>query len=50
MVLTRDLNHHDGYLLLARDHTVDAAVIRELRRLEDSDHQPLLLYIRQESS
>jgi response regulator RpfG family c-di-GMP phosphodiesterase len=50
MILARDLNHRDGYLLLARDHTVDAAVIRELRRLEDSDNQPLLLYIRQESS
>ena len=48
MVLSRDLTHHDGYLLLARDHTLDAAIIKELRRLEDTDSQPLLLYIRQE--
>jgi response regulator RpfG family c-di-GMP phosphodiesterase len=50
MVLARDLNHRDGYLLLARDHKLDAAVISELRRLEESDGSPLTLYIRQENS
>ena len=48
MVLARDLMHQDGYLLLARDHTLDAAVIKELRRLEEGDQRSLLLYIRQE--
>jgi response regulator RpfG family c-di-GMP phosphodiesterase len=50
MMLARDLNHQDGYLLLARDHTLDATVIKELRRLEDADGKPLVLYIvRQET-
>jgi response regulator RpfG family c-di-GMP phosphodiesterase len=50
MVLTKDLNHHDGYLLLARDHTLDAAVIRELGRLEEADGHPLMVYIHQENT
>jgi putative nucleotidyltransferase with HDIG domain len=50
MVLSRDLMHEDGYLLLARDHTLDAGVIKELRRIEDTDSRSLLLYIRQEKS
>ena len=49
MVLSRDLTHHDGYLLLARDHAVDAGVITELKRLEEADRAPLTLYIRQEN-
>ena len=50
MTLARDLNHRDGYLLLARDHALDAAVIRELGRLEDTDGNPLIVYIHQENS
>jgi response regulator RpfG family c-di-GMP phosphodiesterase len=49
MVLARDLTHRDGYLLLARDHTLETAVIAELRRLEEADAPPLTLYIRQEN-
>lgn len=50
MVLSRDLNHRDGYLLLARDHTLDAGLIAELKRLEEHDSASLTLYIRQEKS
>lgn len=49
MVLARDLVHHDGYLLLARDHAVDAGIIEQLQGIERSDARPLTLYIRQEN-
>jgi response regulator RpfG family c-di-GMP phosphodiesterase len=49
MILAKDLTHRDGYLLLARDHALDAAVIGELKRLEEADGASLTLYIRQEN-
>jgi response regulator RpfG family c-di-GMP phosphodiesterase len=49
MILAKDLTHRDGYLLLARGHTLDASVVNELKRLEDADGAPLTLYIRQET-
>ena len=49
MILSRDLSHRDGYLLLARGHTLEASVIGELKRLEEADGAPLTLYIRQET-
>jgi putative nucleotidyltransferase with HDIG domain len=49
MVLAKDLTHRDGYLLLAHGHSLDDAVIGELRRLEEADGAPLTLYIRQET-
>ena len=45
--LARDLLHHEGYLLLARDHVLTAAEIEQLIRLEASDGHPLTLYIAQ---
>lgn len=48
MVLAHDLVHHDGYLLLARDHAVDAKIIEQLQSLEGSDGHTLTLHIRQE--
>ncbi len=48
MVLTRDLMHKDGYLLLAKGHTIDPTLIDQLARAEVADGQPLTLYIRQE--
>lgn len=48
MILAKDLTHRDGYLLLARGHSLDASVISELRRLEEADGAPLTLFIRQE--
>lgn len=47
MVLMRDLVHHDGYLLLARDCALDAKIIEQLRNMESSDGRPLILYVRQ---
>jgi response regulator RpfG family c-di-GMP phosphodiesterase len=46
MVLTRDLMHKDGYLLLAKGHVLDAAVIEQLSRLESAERQTLTLYVR----
>lgn len=48
MVLARDLLHQDGYLLLARDHTLDARIIEQLLDIERSEARPITLYIRQE--
>ena len=47
MRLARDLMHHEGYLLLAKDHVLSAAEIGQLARLEASDSHPLTLYISQ---
>jgi response regulator RpfG family c-di-GMP phosphodiesterase len=48
MVLARDLLHHDGYLLLARDHAMDDKIIDQLLDIERTDTRPLTLYVRQE--
>lgn len=48
MVLARDLLHHDGYLLLARDHAIDEKIIEQLQDIERADPRPLTVYIRQE--
>ena len=49
MVLSRDLMHRDGYLLLAKNSTLTADVIGQLVRLEQSEQHTLTLYIRQEA-
>jgi response regulator RpfG family c-di-GMP phosphodiesterase len=43
--LTRDLFHHEGYLLLARDHVLTAAEITQLVRLEFAEKWPISLYV-----
>ncbi|MDD5249818.1 MAG: response regulator [Rhodocyclaceae bacterium] len=48
MVLTRDLMHKDGYLLLAKGHHLDAGVIDQLTKLEAAERQTLTFYVRQE--
>ncbi|HLO65228.1 MAG TPA: HD domain-containing phosphohydrolase [Azonexus sp.] len=48
MVLSRDLAHRDGYLLLAKGSALTADVIGQLVKLEQSEKQTLTLYIRQE--
>lgn len=45
MVLTRDLMHRDGYLLLAKGYVVDATIITQLTRIEASEHHHLLVYV-----
>lgn len=49
MVLSRDLAHRDGYLLLAKGSALTADVIGQLVKLEQSEKQTLTLYIRQEA-
>lgn len=45
MVLARDLEHRDGYLLLARGFVLDKKIIDQLVRLEQSEGQNLIVYI-----
>ena len=48
MLLSRDLMHRDGYLLLAKGTTLTAEIIGQLVKMENSEQQTLTLYIRQE--
>ena len=46
MLLSRDLLHREGYLLLPRGRVVDAAVIANLQRLQSVEPQPLQIFVR----
>lgn len=48
MVLTRDLPHGDGYMLLAKGSVLTAEIIAQLIKMEQCEQQMLTLYIRQE--
>ncbi len=45
MVLSRDLMHRDGYMLLAKGYVIDAPVITQLVKLEAAEHQQLIAYV-----
>lgn len=45
MVLSRDLQHRDGYMLLARGYVVDAPVIAQLTKIEATERHPILVYV-----
>ncbi|MCK9284169.1 MAG: response regulator [Rhodocyclaceae bacterium] len=49
MVLAEDLTHHDGYLLLARNHMLDRHQIELLADLEEREQKQLILRVRAES-
>ena len=49
MVVSRDLPHRDGYLLLAKGSVLTGDIIGQLVKLEQSEQQTLTLYIRQEA-
>ena len=49
-VLSRDLNHRDGYLLLSRGSVLTKEIISQLVKLESTEQQPYTLYIKQEES
>jgi response regulator RpfG family c-di-GMP phosphodiesterase len=49
MMLTRDLFHKDGWLLLAKGHILNAGVIDQLAKLEAAERSVLTLYIKQEA-
>ncbi|WP_027457849.1 HD domain-containing phosphohydrolase [Dechloromonas agitata] len=48
MMLTRELAHRDGYLLLAKGSVLTADIISQLIRLEQTEQHNLTLYIRSE--
>jgi hypothetical protein len=48
MLLTRDLSHGDGYMLLAKGSVLTAEIIAQLVKMEHAEQQNLTLYIRQE--
>ncbi|TXI77493.1 MAG: response regulator [Dechloromonas sp.] len=50
MVLSRELNHHDGFLLLAQGCKLTPDIIQQLVKLEGTDQRPYTLYIRQEEA
>lgn len=45
MVLSRDLMHRDGYLLLAKGYVVDTPVIAQLAKIEATEHHQILVYV-----
>lgn len=45
MVLSRDLIHRDGYMLLAKGYVIDASVINQLVKLETAEHQQMVAYV-----
>ncbi len=50
MLLSRDLMHRDGYLLLSRGSALNADIISQLMRMEQTEQQQLTLYIRLEEA
>ena len=48
MIISRDLNHADGYMLLAKGSALNADIISQLVKMEQTEQQQLTLYIRQE--
>ena len=45
MVLSRDLLHREGYMLLAKGYVVDEAVISQLAKIEATEHHHILVYV-----
>jgi response regulator RpfG family c-di-GMP phosphodiesterase len=47
MRISRDLMHHEGYLLLAQGHLLGGGEIEQLKRLEASEQKPFTVYVAQ---
>jgi HD-GYP domain-containing protein (c-di-GMP phosphodiesterase class II) len=47
MQITRDLIHRGGYLLLASGHVLSQSEIEQLKRLETSEQEPVVVYVGQ---
>ena len=47
-VLSRELNHHEGFLLLAQGSRLTPEIIQQLVKLEDAEQRPYTVYLRQE--
>ncbi|MDD2883774.1 MAG: response regulator [Dechloromonas sp.] len=50
MVLSRELTHKDGYLLLAKGSVLSGEIIGQLVKMEEAEQHPVTLYIRQEAA
>lgn len=48
MVLSRNLYHHDGYLLLAGGNRLDALIIKQIREIEKAGDKVFTVYVRVE--
>lgn len=48
MTLERDLNHPDGYLLLAAGHVLEAITIRHLRQMEEKEGRSIVVVVRRQ--
>ena len=46
MVLSRDLPHKDGYMLLSKGYVLDDNIIGQLRRIETTEGRPLTVFVR----
>lgn len=49
MVLSRNLNHKEGYLLLARGSVLDETIVKQLREFERINGEPMTIFIRVET-
>lgn len=49
MVLSRDLMHHDGYMLLTHGSTLSPEIIGQLVKMEQAEGSNISVYIRQEA-
>jgi response regulator RpfG family c-di-GMP phosphodiesterase len=45
MVLTRDLLHREGYVLLTKGYVLDSAIISQLSKIEATEHYPVTVFI-----
>jgi len=50
MVLSRDLQHRDGYMLLAKGYVVDPAIITQLAKIEATEHHHIMVYVARQVS
>jgi hypothetical protein len=48
MVLTRDLLHHDGYILLAHGNMLNAEIIAQLVRMEETDGEHITVFVQRD--
>jgi response regulator RpfG family c-di-GMP phosphodiesterase len=45
MVLSRDLPHRDGYMLLTKGYVIDPAIIAQLSKIETTEHCHIMVYV-----
>jgi hypothetical protein len=50
MILSRDLFHHEGQMLLAKGSTINANIINHLLKMEQTERHQHAIFIRQEEA